>query len=126
MGESKDYLSTVRENGSIHISEEVIATIAALAVTEVEGVCGLNGNLGSNIAEMLGRKSLGKGIRLSFANDAISIDCFVVALYGYSVMDIAKNVQEKVSSVVESMTGKQVQNVNVDICGITLPKSKRR
>lgn len=126
MGENKDYLSTVQENGSVHISEEVIATIAAMAATEVEGVSGLNGNLGSNIAEMLGRKSLGKGIRLSLAGDVISIDCFVVATYGYSVVEIAKNVQERVSTAVESMTGRPVQCVNVDICGITLPKANRK
>ena len=126
MGENKDYLSAVLENGSVHISGEVIAAIAAMAATEVEGVCGLNGNLGSNIAEMLGRKSLGKGIRLSLAGDVIAIDCFVVAAYGYSVVEIARNVQEKVSTAVESMTGQPVLCVNVDICGVTLPKASKK
>lgn len=125
MGENKDYLSTVQAHGSVHISEEVIAAIAATAATEVEGVSGLNGNLGSNIAEMLGRKSLGKGIRLTLTGGEIAIDCFVVATYGYSVVEIAKNVQEKVSTAVESMTGQPVKCVNVDICGITLPKTSK-
>ena len=126
MGENKDYLTTVQENGSIHISEEVIASIASLAATEVEGVCGLSANLGSDLAEMLGKKNLGKGIKLSFQDDVISIDCYVVALFGYTVIEIAKNVQEKVTSAVESMTGRTVRSVNVEICGITLPKDSKK
>ena len=118
MGESKDYLSAVQENGSIHISEEVIASIAALAANEVEGVCGLSANLGSDIAELIGKKNLGKGVKLSFNDDTISIDCYVVALYGYSVIDIAKNVQERVTTAVESMTGRTVRSVNVDILSL--------
>lgn len=126
MGEIKDYLSTVQENGSIHISEDVIASIAALAANDVEGVCGLSANIGSDLAELLGVKNLGKGIKLSFNDDAISIDCYVVALYGYSVIEIAKNVQDKVTTAVESMTGQKVRSVNVDICGITLPKETKK
>ena len=126
MGENKDYLSTVQENGAIHISEEVIASIAALAANEVEGVCGLSANLGTDIAELLGKKNLGRGVKLSFADDMISIECYVVALYGYSVIEIAKNVQEKVTTAVESMTGTKVKSVNVDICGITLPKEAKK
>jgi uncharacterized alkaline shock family protein YloU len=126
MGENKDYLSTVQENGAIHISEEVIASIAALAANEVEGVCGLSANLGTDIAELLGKKNLGRGVKLSFADDMISIECYVVALYGYSVIEIAKNVQEKVTTAVESMTGTKVKSVNVDICGITLPKELKK
>ena len=126
MGENKDYLSTVQENGAIHISEEVIASIAALAANEVEGVCGLSANLGTDIAELLGKKNLGRGVKLSFTDDMISIECYVVALYGYSVIEIAKNVQEKVTTAVESMTGTKVKSVNVDICGITLPKEAKK
>ncbi len=126
MGENKEYLSTVQEHGSIHISEEVISSIAALAASEVEGVCGLSANLGSDIAEMLGKKNLGRGVKIAISGDTIAIDCFVVALYGYSVIDIARNVQEKVTSAVESMTGAHVRSVNVDICGITLPKDAKK
>lgn len=126
MGENKDYLSMVKENGSVHISEEVIASIAALAANEVDGVCGLSANFGSDLAELLGKKNLGKGVKLSFNDDTISIDCYVVALYGYSVVDIAKNVQDKVMTAVESTTGHKVRSVNVEICGITLPKETKK
>ena len=126
MGENKEYLSATQENGSIHISQEVIASIAALAASEVEGVCGLSANLGSDIAELLGRKNLGRGVKITIHDDSIAIDCYVVALLGYSVIDIAKNVQERVVTAVESMTGATVRSVNVDICGITLPKETKK
>lgn len=126
MGENKEYLSATQENGSIHISQEVIASIAALAASEVEGVCGLSANLGSDIAELLGKKNLGRGVKITIDDDSITIDCYVVALYGHSVIDIAKNVQERVTTAVESMTGTVVRSVNVDICGITLPKESKK
>ncbi len=126
MSENKDYLSAIQENGSIHISEEVIASIAALAASEVEGVCGLSANFGSDIAELLGKKNLGRGVKITISGDTVAIDCYVVALFGYSVIDIAKNVQERVTTAVESMTGATVSGVNVDICGITLPKESKK
>lgn len=126
MAENKDYMTTVQEYGTFHISEEVIASIAALAANEVEGVCGLSANFGSDIAELLGKKSLSKGVKISFSDDSISIDIFVVAIYGYPVMEIARNVQDRVTTAVESMTGKRVRSVNVDICGITLPKEPKK
>lgn len=126
MNENKDYLSTVQANGSIQIAEEVIASIAALAANEIDGVCGLSANLGSDLAELLGKKNLGKGVKLEIADDKITIDCNVVAEYGYSVLDVAKNVQDKVSTSVESTTGMQVKQVNVNICGISLPKEAKK
>ena len=126
MSENKDYLSAIQENGSIHISEEVIASIAALAASEVEGVCGLSANFGSDIAELIGKKNLGRGVKITISGDTVAIDCYVVALFGYSVIDIAKNVQERVTTAVESMTGATVSGVNVDICGITLPKETKK
>lgn len=126
MGENKDYLSTKQKNGSVHISEDVVSSIAALAANEVEGVCGLSANIGADIADLLGKKNLGRGVKLVFDDDNITIDCYVVALYGYSVLEIAKNVQDKVMTAVESMTGMKVRSVNVDICGITLPREAKK
>lgn len=120
MSESKEYVSQTLENGSIHISEEVIAAIAAMAVQDVEGVYGLNSNAGS------GKKG-GKGIRLVISeDDEISIDCYIIALYGHSVVEVAKAVQEAVASTVESTTGRTVRSVNVSIGGITLPRAPRK
>ena len=126
MNDNKDYLSVSQEHGSIQISEEVIASIAAVAALEVEGVSGLSANLTADIAEKFGRKNPGRGVKVSFRENAIAIDCFVIALYGYSVIDIAKNVQDRVKSAVESMTGQPVRSVNVEVSGITLPKEPKK
>lgn len=123
MAENKEYITQVRSDGAIHISEDVVATIAAAAVTEVDGVCGLSANIGTDLAEMLGKKSLSKGIRMSVGeDDAITIGCNVIAQYGNSVMEVAKAVQDAVSAAIESMTGLKVAAVNVNICGIAMKK----
>ena len=126
MSETKEYLSAIQANGSIHIAEDVIASIAALAANEIEGVCGLSANFGSDLAEMLGMRNLGKGVKLDISGDEIVVDCNVVALYGYSVLEIAKNVQDKVTTAVESMAGMHVKQVNVNICAISLPRESKK
>lgn len=128
MSESKEYVSQTLEHGAIHISEEVIATIAALAVQDVEGVYGLNTTLSSSeLSKLAKRAQQGKGIRLVISeDDEISVDCYIVVLYGHSVVDVAKAVQETVTSAVESTTGRKVKNVNVNISGITLPRPAKK
>lgn len=94
---------------------------------EVEGVCGLNGSIGSDIAEMLGKKNLGKGIRLSSSADgALVVDCDVVAQFGQPVFEVAKNVQDAVKTSLESVTGLAISKVNINICGIALPRDGRK
>lgn len=123
MADNKEYITQTHDDGAIHISVDVIASIAASAVTEVEGVCGLSTGIGSDLAELLGKKSLNKGIRLTIdEEDAITVDCNVVALYGHSVMDVAKNVQDAVTNAIESTTGLRVAAVNVNVCGISMKK----
>ncbi len=127
MAENKEYFSQTFENGSIQISEEVVASVAAAAVLEVEGVCGLSSNISTDIAEMLGVKTLSKGIRLTAdESGALRIDCNVAVNFGQSVFALAKAVQEAVKSNVESVTGLNVSQVNVNVCGISLPKDGKR
>ena len=78
MADNKEYLIQGHEDGTILISDEVICTIAAAAVMEVEGVVSLNTNLGSDLAEMLGVKMLGKGIKLTVEESNVTIECAVV------------------------------------------------
>ena len=131
MSESKEYVSQTLDNGAIHISEEVIATIAALAVQDAEGVYGLNtsmvqSNLGQEISKLT-KRGQGKGIRLVInENDEISVDCYIVVLYGHSVVDVAKAVQDTVTAAIESTTGRTVKSVNVSISGITLPRAAKK
>ena len=124
MADSKEYLIQGHEDGTILISDEVICTIAAAAVMEVEGVVSLNTNLGSDLAEMLGVKMLGKGIKLTVEESNVTIECAVVLSYGYDVVEVAKNVQQSVKNAVESMTGFQVERVDVNVSAITAAKKK--
>lgn len=123
MADNKEYLVQAQENGSILISEEVIASIAALAVREVEGVYGLSTTASFDIANILGKKNLRKGIRVSINDDEIAIACNLVVKMGSAVMTVAKNVQEAISNEVASMTGNRPTRVNVNVCGVAMPKN---
>ena len=127
MAENKEYFTQEMENGSIQISEDVVASVTGMAVLEVEGVCGLSSTIGTDIAEMLGMKTLSKGVRLSSTEaGALRIDCDVVSKFGQNIFELAKNVQENVKSSVESVTGLRVAEVNVTVCGIALPKDSKK
>ncbi|MDD7486983.1 MAG: Asp23/Gls24 family envelope stress response protein [Oscillospiraceae bacterium] len=127
MAENKEYFTQEMENGSIQISEDVVASVTGMAVLEVEGVCGLSSSIGTDIAEMLGMKTLSKGVRLSTTETgALRVDCDVVSKFGQNIFELAKNVQENVKSSVESVTGLRVAEVNVTVCGIALPKDSKK
>jgi len=119
MADSKQYITQVQENGSVMISEDVVAAIVAQSVKDVEGVVGLNVKPGADIAEMIGKKNWGKGMKIFIAEDnSITVDCEVVVGYGQGVVAVAKAVQDAVSAALESMTGVKVNAVNINVCGI--------
>jgi uncharacterized alkaline shock family protein YloU len=112
MAEYKQYITQAQENGSVMISEDVIATIVANALTEVEGV--VKGG-----SEVVGKKHWGKGIRIAISEDnSLSVGCNIIVGYGESVVNVAKAVQENVAMAIESVTGVTVTDVNVNVCGI--------
>ena len=120
MSENKEYVSRSDELGNIHISEEVLAAIAAAAALEVEGVSGLAANLGSDIAELLGKKNLAKGVRVKMEEDKVEVELSVLMAYGYTIPEMGKSIQEGFKNAIESMTGLEVACVNVNVGGITL------
>lgn len=119
MAENKQYITQVQDNGTILISEDVIAGIVTLAVADVEGVAGISAKPGADIVELIGMKNWGKGLKITIRpDDALVIDCNINVKYGFSVVDVAKSVQEAVASAVESMTNMKPTGVNVNVCGI--------
>ena len=119
MAENKQYVTQIQENGSVLISEDVITTIVVHAIEEVEGVVGLNAKPGADIADMIGKKNWGKGLRIVIAEDnALTVDCDIIVSYGQSVVSVASAVQETVLAALESATGVKVNAVNVNVCGI--------
>jgi len=115
MAENKQYITKVQENGTVMISEEVVATIVALAVKDVEGVVSLGGKSG----DKLGKMNWSKASRITITEDnQISVECNVVIAYGQAVVSVAKAVQDAVSASIESMTGVKPVAVNVNVSGI--------
>ena len=121
MADSKEYIVHEDDRGSINISVDVLATIAAAAALEIEGVAGLSSNIGTEIAELLGaKKNPGKGVKITSEGEEIIADVFVMVRLGYSVNEVASSVQDAVKAAIESMAGFTVCTVNVNICGIAL------
>ena len=121
MSENKEYVSRADELGNIHISEEVLAAIAAAAAMEVEGVSSLAANLGRDIADLLGKKNLAKGVRVKMEDDKVEVELSVLMTYGHTIPEIGKAVQENVKAAIESMTGLDVAGINVNVAGVTFP-----
>ena len=126
MSENKEYVSRSDELGNIHISEEVLAAIAAAAALEVEGVSGLAANLGSDIAELLGKKNLAKGVKVEVGETEAAVDLYIIVKFGVRIPDVALTVQEKVKNAIESMTGLSVVEVNVHVQGVGFPETEVR
>lgn len=123
MAENKDYLVQEQENGSILISEEVIASIASLAVREVEGVYGLSMTQTLDLSNILGKKNLRKGIRVAITEEGVTVSCNLIVKMGSAVMTVAQSVQTAIADEVAAMTGVRPLRVNVNVCGVAVPKA---
>jgi len=119
MADNKEYITYPEEAGSINISEEVIAAIAAGAALEVEGVDGLANSPGRELSDIIGKKSLSKGVKIKVTDDAICVDMFIIVKAGNVVSGVGKAVQDAVKTSVEATTGLAVSAVNVHISGVT-------
>ena len=124
MAESKEYMTMPEENGSINISEEVIAAIAVGAVREVEGVSGMLTNLGGSVTDLVTNKKNAqkgaKGVKIDMTGAALVLDLYLTVQYGQPIPEVAENAQKAVSSAVEAMTGCPVEAVNIHVGGVTL------
>lgn len=110
------------EIGAVHIADEVIAIIAGLAATEVEGVVGMVGNLAGDLVELLGKRNLAKGIIVEVGEGTVSLDLSIIVTFGCSIVEVTQSVQEKVKNAVETMTGLEVSEVNIKVAGVDVEK----
>ena len=107
------------ENEGIQISNDVVAVIAGVAVSEVQGVAGMAGGFAGGITEVFsGKKNLAKGIKLEVTETDAKIDVNIIVEYGSRIPDIAFEIQKRVKKAVESMTGLKVEEVNVHVQGV--------
>ncbi|MBP7319581.1 MAG: Asp23/Gls24 family envelope stress response protein [Lachnospiraceae bacterium] len=110
------------ELGVIQIADEVVAIIAGLAATEVEGVSSMAGNITNELVAKLGMKNLAKGVKVELLDNSVVIVVAINVAFGTSVPEVSRKVQEKIISAVETMTGLTVAEVNVKIAGIDMEK----
>jgi len=114
---------TENSNEGIKIENDVIAVIAGVAVSEVSGVYGMQGGFAGGISEVLkGKKNLAKGIKVDSENDRVIIDVNIIVEYGARIPDVAFEIQNKVKTAVETMTGLKVDGVNVHVQGVNTAK----
>lgn len=108
------------ECGDVKISSDVVSAISSIATTEIKGIAGVAQNISGGIAELLGKKNLSKGIKVEIAEGIATIDAFIIVQYGAIIPDIASQLQEKIKTNVENMTGIMVEKVNVHVQGVNI------
>ena len=113
------------ETGNVKISPEVVATIAGIAATGINGVAGMNSSLAGGIAEIFNsKKNMSRGVKVDIKEGTAVIDLYIIVDYGIRIPELAWEVQENVKNDVETMTGLKVENVNIHIEGISFDKEK--
>ena len=106
------------ELGEVHISDDVLAVISAMAAMEVDGVLAMAGNITAEIVARLGMKKLSKGVRVKVDENTVVIDLSIVLRMNENIVKISNKVQDKVKTTVENMTGMEVAGVNVNISNV--------
>lgn len=121
--EDKGSNYTIHENvniGEVRVADEVVAIIAGLAATEVEGVQSMAGNITNELVSKLGMKNLSKGVKVTVNTESVCVYVAINIKYGYEIPVVSAKVQEKVKSAIETMTGLEVSAVNVRIAGLDI------
>ena len=116
------YLRCKAENGSINHSEDVISTMVRTAITEIDGVAGISNTAGAELAELIGIKTVSKGIKVQIVDDTIKVDAVILVRYGCNIVNVAKEVQNSVTEAVQAITGIDKAEVNVHVSGVAFEK----
>ncbi len=110
--------------GEVKIADEVVAIIAGLAATEVDGVGSMAGNITNELVSKLGMKNLSKGIRVEVQGGTANVDVALNISYGYAIPEVSSKVQERVKAAIENMTGLEVDVVNIRIASVDMGNNK--
>lgn len=125
MADNREFIIRNTEDGTVSISEDVIAIIAWEAMREVEGFGGTPASLTGELQDLIGRKNATRGIRVTGGETGVTVDAFVSVRAGYSVTKTARAIQDAVGKAVQDMTGISVDAVNVNVGGISFEKEKQ-
>ncbi len=123
-GKNTFVLQENEEIGSVKIADDVVAMIAALAATEVEGVAAMSGNMTNEFLSRVGVRNTAKGTRVEVLQKKVKVDLAITIEYGFNIPATCQRVQTKVKNAVENMTGLEVTDVNIRIAGINVSKEK--
>jgi uncharacterized alkaline shock family protein YloU len=107
--------------GTVKIADDVVAMIAGIAATEIDGVTAMVGNISNELMSKMGMKTLTKGVRVDIYGKEVRVELAVNMEYGFNVISTANKVQERVKNSIENMTGLEVRDVNVRIAAIRMP-----
>jgi len=103
----------------VNVTEEVIAIVAGLAATEVDGVSSLYGNLTNAIIAKTGMNKLSKAVKvLSDGEDEVRVQMSLNMAYGFEIPTVSAEVQKRVKSTVENMTGLTVREVDIRVASV--------
>lgn len=120
----KAYMIKDDKLGEVRIADEVVAIIAGLAATEVEGVSSMAGNITNELVSRLGMKNLSKGIKVDVQGNVVRVDVALNISFGYAIPEVSAKVQERVKTAIENMTGLEVSIINIRIAGVNMEKRK--
>ena len=110
--------------GSVQIADDVVAMIAALAASEVEGVSSVVGDITNEVMSKVAVKKLTKGVRVDLLDSNVTIDLSIMIGFGYPIPETSRQVQEMVKNSVETMTGLTVEDVNIRVASVNMAKVK--
>ena len=117
-------LENGEEFGTVKIANDVVAMIAGLAATEINGVSGIVGHTANELMSKVGMKKQTKGVKVDILEKTVSVELAVYLEYGFNIPTTCNKVQEKVKSAIETMTGLEVADVNIRIVGINMSENK--
>ncbi len=122
MAENRNtYTLRDEEIGTVRIADELITVIAALAATEVDGVSSMDGNLTNELIRKMGIKNLKQGVHTFVDDDGkVRFELSLQVDYGRSIAEVGREVQERVKSAVETMTGMEVTEVKIHVANVDL------
>lgn len=106
--------------GEVQIADEVVAIIAALAATEVDGVASMAGNITNELVSRLGMKNLSKGVKVDVLEGVVTVSLALNLKYNYSIKDVTAKVQDRVKTAIENMTGLEVADINIRVAGVEM------
>ena len=106
--------------GAVQIADDVVAMIASLAASEVDGVSAVGNNLTNDLMSKVGVKNLAKGVKVDVKETDVTVDVVVTMDYGYNIPATSRKIQDKVKAAIENMTGLNCTEVNIRIAGVKL------